>query len=197
MMPLSISLTLSAAMTFGTPPNGDSSGSFAAVKSFGAIELNATVSEVQAALGKARIPHEFKVFHKTGRVYLTLQTLVDRTNQAGGPWTATVYFNGLDNLTEVLLQSPSYTSAAEAEKSVKSLVQRWGKPLDAKPEGPGQRHWMYRWENKQVKVRASSVSDKRETEWVVTVVWTPTVPPRDAEVRHSIPGHQINPPPKP
>lgn len=182
-----------------TAPTADAQTlDFARVTGFGPIALTGTLATTQTALGKARIPHDFKVFHKTGVPYITLRTGWAAPAMAGGSSSTTVYFNRDERLTEVLVRSPDFKSEVEAKKQLAQIVGRYGKPARAKPEGPGQRHWEYEWRNRTTVLRVSLVSNKRETDWVVTQSWVPAVKPPTRPVRGpAIDGSRINAPPKP
>ena len=179
-------------MTFAGPPGGPFDG----LEGYGVLPVVASLAEVQVALGKARIPHQLKVLHKTGQAYLTLATGASGPSRAGGAWQATVYFNDRDRLTEVQVESPAFASAAEGEAAMAGLEKRYGPARKAEPEGTGTRYWTHVWSNPRVTLRASLTSDKRETMWVVNLAWRPTVtPPAPARTGPVIPGELLNPPP--
>ncbi len=159
----------------GAPPP---KGSFDKVGGFGNVPVVASVDQVQKALTKARIPFSFKVFHKTGTVYLVFATPGLQTSRAGGPWEATVYFDHEERLTQLLLKGPLHKKEAPARAFVKQLVERYGTPGKATPEGTGSRYWTELWKNDRVQLKVSLTSSKREDEWQVWQAWSPVGGPQ-------------------
>ena len=78
-------------------PGAEATG-FKEVRGFGVIHMDTRLPQVQAALSKARVPHEFRHLHKSGDVLITFKTGPERPSSAGGKWEATIYFGDQDRV---------------------------------------------------------------------------------------------------
>ncbi len=153
---------------------------FKDVRGFGVIHMDYTLTQVQNALSKARVPHQFKVLHKSGDVLITLKTTAESCNSsAGGRWEATVSFGARDRLIRVLIQSPRFLTEKKARAQLAELRRRFGDPVGIPPEG---RSGLGRlldsgWRNTHTVLRTSIASNKMRNQWTVWQSWVPAVAP--------------------